>query len=399
MTDTWRVRRVEDLAEIYDGPHATPHKTQTGPWFLSISSLQRGRLVLEESAHLSEDDFAVWTRRVTPRPGDILFSYETRLGEAALMPTGLRACLGRRMAILRPRADEINPRFLLYAYLGPAFQSEIEQRAVRGATVDRIPLVDLGRWPIFVPDRPTQDGIAEVLGTLDDKIDNCSRVAARADELFHAEWERRFGHLQDGPNRRLSEVCSTQYGYTASASANSVGPKFLRVMDINKSNWINWNGVPYCVADDSVRARYGLKNGDLVVARMADPGKAALVEANVDAVFASYLVRLVPHRSKESLFLFGFLKSIYYEQYARSHTTGSVQKNMNAKVIVGASLFLPSPEEIAHFNAWGEPIRGAITTAVAESAAAVYVRDALLAPLLSGELGVRGAEALVGEAV
>ncbi|MHB1613835.1 MAG: restriction endonuclease subunit S domain-containing protein [Actinomycetes bacterium] len=110
---------MDDLADVYDGPHATPNKTESGPWFLSISSLVNGRLVLAESAHLDEDDFQRWTRRVTPREGDVLFSYETRLGEAALMPAGVRGCLGRRMGLLRPKS--INPRFLLYAYLGPQF--------------------------------------------------------------------------------------------------------------------------------------------------------------------------------------------------------------------------------------------------------------------------------------
>ena len=96
------------VAKVFDGPHATPKKTESGPWFLSISSLRNGRLVLEESAHLAEPDFEQWTRRVTPTTGDVLFSYETRLGEAALMPTGIRACLGRRMALMRPRG--VGPR-------------------------------------------------------------------------------------------------------------------------------------------------------------------------------------------------------------------------------------------------------------------------------------------------
>ena len=81
-----------------------PHKTDTGPWYLSISSLQNGRLVLDESAHLSEEDFVRWTRRITPQVGDVLFSYETRLGEAALMPDGVRGCLGRRMRYSTPAA-------------------------------------------------------------------------------------------------------------------------------------------------------------------------------------------------------------------------------------------------------------------------------------------------------
>lgn len=92
----------------FDGPHATPPKTRDGPVLLGISNLASGRLDLRQTEHLSDDDYVRWTRRVTPRPNDIVFSYETRLGEAALIPKGLRACLGRRMGLLRPReADQV----------------------------------------------------------------------------------------------------------------------------------------------------------------------------------------------------------------------------------------------------------------------------------------------------
>jgi len=164
---------VGDLAEIFDGPHATPTKTATGPYFLSISSLDNGRLLLTESAHLAEEDYQLWTRRVTPRFGDTLFSYETRLGEAALMPRELRACLGRRMALLRPR-EGTGPKTLLQAYLSPTFQETIKQRAIRGATVDRIPLSDLAKWPI---DLPSCDlgRLEAVLGRLDDVASSVDR--------------------------------------------------------------------------------------------------------------------------------------------------------------------------------------------------------------------------------
>jgi type I restriction enzyme S subunit len=182
----WREYRVGDVAEIYDGPHATPSKTDAGPWFLSISSLKQGRLDLRESAHVSEEDFQQWTRRVTPQAGDLLFSYETRLGEAALMPDSLRGCLGRRMALMRARHDIVEPRYLLYAYISPEFQETIRQRAVRGATVDRIPLSDLPDWPIRLPDLTTQRQIAIVLGALDDKIAINDHINGVATELRDA---------------------------------------------------------------------------------------------------------------------------------------------------------------------------------------------------------------------
>ncbi|WEO94643.1 restriction endonuclease subunit S [Streptomyces sp. FXJ1.172] len=142
---------IGDFADLFDGPHATPQKTQTGPWFLSISSLKSGYLDLSESAHLSEEDFPRWTRRVQPQAEDVLFSYETRLGDAALMPSGIRSSLGRRMALLRSKSSAISGSLLLHAYLSPAFQEEIKRRTVHGATVDRLPLKEMPGWRISLP--------------------------------------------------------------------------------------------------------------------------------------------------------------------------------------------------------------------------------------------------------
>jgi len=160
---------ISQIAEVYDGPHATPKKTDIGPYFLSISSLTKGALDLSQSAHLSEDEFKKWTKRVTPREGDVLFSYETRLGEAALMPSGIRACLGRRMGLLRPDRSKVIPEYLLYAYLAPEFQSNIEQRKIHGATVDRIALKELPYFPIRIPTLEEQNQVVRVLSSLDSK--------------------------------------------------------------------------------------------------------------------------------------------------------------------------------------------------------------------------------------
>ena len=183
----WRTTPLSDLAEIYDGPHATPNKTANGPVFLGISNLDNGRLNLSQTNHLSEEDFERWTRRVIPRKDDIVFSYETRLGEAAQIPQNLHCCLGRRMGLLRPKTDKIDARFLLYAYLGPRFQETLRSRTIHGSTVDRIPLTEMGSFPIDIPrDLPEQHAIAHILGTLDDKIELNRRMNETLEDMARA---------------------------------------------------------------------------------------------------------------------------------------------------------------------------------------------------------------------
>ncbi|EGR4209218.1 restriction endonuclease subunit S [Vibrio cholerae] len=174
---------IGDIAEIFDGPHATPKKIENGPYFLSISSLEDGRLDLSKSAHVSEEQFVKWTKRVTPQKGDLLFSYETRLGEAALMPEGVRACLGRRMGLLRPKLDKVIPEYLLYAYISPFFQQVIKANTIVGATVDRISLSEMKDFPIRIPNLSEQKAACLLLSTIDKKIELNNRINSELEAM------------------------------------------------------------------------------------------------------------------------------------------------------------------------------------------------------------------------
>lgn len=193
MVDKWRETTLGEIAEIFDGPHATPEKTDDGPIFLGISNISKGRLDLSNTEHLSENDFHRWTRRIEPEEGDVVFSYETRLGEAARIPHDLRCCLGRRMGLLRSRNGMVDPLFLLYAYLSPDFQDTLDSRTVHGSTVDRLPLINMPYFPIVIPENiQEQRRIAHILGTLDDKIENNRKTAKTLETMAQAIFQSWF---------------------------------------------------------------------------------------------------------------------------------------------------------------------------------------------------------------
>jgi type I restriction enzyme S subunit len=187
MSDYWTV--IGEIAEVFDGPHATPNKIDEGPYFLSISSLENGALDLSKSAHLSEEDFIKWTKRVTPQAGDVLFSYETRLGDAALMPPNVIACLGRRMGLLRPNENKVIPEYLLYAYLSPSFQEIIRAKTIHGATVERISLTEMPSFPIRIP--PMRNLVRRALRKWKyppDKADEAVELCLKQAEVLSEGW-------------------------------------------------------------------------------------------------------------------------------------------------------------------------------------------------------------------
>ncbi|MDD2219808.1 MAG: hypothetical protein PHS63_06985 [Desulfoplanes sp.] len=136
----WEEKQIGDLGDVFDGPHATPETVDSGPIFLGISTLHDEKIVLGETRHVTDIDYEKWTRRVKPRAGDIVFSYETRLGQPALIPEGLECFLGRRMGLVRLDRKKVDPRFFVCMYVSPPFRKYLADRSIRGATVDRIPL-------------------------------------------------------------------------------------------------------------------------------------------------------------------------------------------------------------------------------------------------------------------
>ena len=75
------------------------------------------------------------------------------------------------MALVRLKTDIVNPRYFLYHYLSPEYQSYLRSRTISGSTVDRILLTEFPDFPIEIPTLSEQKVIAHILGTLDDKIE------------------------------------------------------------------------------------------------------------------------------------------------------------------------------------------------------------------------------------
>lgn len=182
----------EVMEAFFDGPHATPPSAPEGPVYLGIKNLtEDGHLDLSEVRHISWDNFSKWTKRAEPLPGDLVFTYEASLHRYALIPEGFKGCLGRRVALIRPKSSKVNKRFLLYYFLSPIWRGSLTARINIGSTVDRVPLVDFPNFPIELPTMRIQEKIASVLTAYDELIENNLRRIEILEEMAQAiyrEW-------------------------------------------------------------------------------------------------------------------------------------------------------------------------------------------------------------------
>jgi type I restriction enzyme S subunit len=137
---------------------------------------------------------------------------------------------------------------------------------------------------------------------------------------------------------------SIQYGYTQSASKSTVGPRFLRITDI-QNRGVDWDSVPYCEADSKTVAKYKLCQGDILFARTgATTGKSFLLkESPPISVFASYLIRLAIDGNRAlPQFVFHFFQSPTYWDQVRRSMRGGAQPNVNATMLRSLSIPIPN---------------------------------------------------------
>ena len=149
-------------------------------------------------------------------------------------------------------------------------------------------------------------------------------------------------------SKELKAVSAINYGYTESASADPVGPRFLRITDI-QNDCVDWENIPYCKIEKEDLRKYCLERGDIVFARTgATTGKSFLVcDPPKDTVFASYLIRL-RLLDKELLpdFVSLFFQTAGYWQTIKEGSSGSAQGGFNATKLGALSIPFPSlPEQ------------------------------------------------------
>lgn len=142
---------------------------------------------------------------------------------------------------------------------------------------------------------------------------------------------------------RLGALSSRiHYGYTAPGIAAKRGVRLLRITDIQNDR-VNWDTVPTCRIEEGRIRDYGLCNGDVLIARTGGTiGKSYLVNGlAVRAVFASYLIRVVPSKGLYPAYLKHFLGSELYWRQLHGSSMGTGQPNVNGTAL--RFLLVPLP--------------------------------------------------------
>ena len=414
---------IGSVAQIFDGPHATPSTQAIGPVFLGIDALENGRLKLNAARCVSESVFAEWTRRVTPMPGDLVFSYETRIGQAALIPPNFRCCLGRRLALARIDRERVHPEYLLYYYLAPDFQKILRAHTKPGSTVDRIHLSDFPKFPIVLPPLAEQGRIVELLSSLDDRIalnkEMGETLEAIARTLFQSwfvdfDLVRRAAAGEDTglpPHiAALFLACLTNEGrpegWTSTALPEMATflnglalQRFPATDDVPSLPVIKIAEMRTGTKATSARATSALPSDDYIVSDgdhlFSWSGSLThCLWSHGPGALNQHLFKVIPTTAPAWFCYFAvdhFLPEFQRIAAAKAVTMGHIQRYH----LDQAALAMPPKKSLERLGDVIEPMFDRLKSLPQENRILATLRDTLLPKLISGELRIREAEAVI----
>lgn len=169
---------IEQMCDkIVDCPHSTPKWTEYGELCLRTTNFKRGYLDLQVPNYVSKEAFDERNRRITPSPGDVLYSREgSILGIACIIPEGINPCLGQRMMLLRTK-DTLNNRYLMHYLNSPTVTNHVI--ATKGGTGSpHINVGDIKAFQIPVPEIDIQE---KIVNDLEEKLSVCDGVEKTVD--------------------------------------------------------------------------------------------------------------------------------------------------------------------------------------------------------------------------
>jgi type I restriction enzyme, S subunit len=347
-------------------------------------------------------------KRFQVQTGDLIISCSGTIGRISIIneddPKGI---ISQALLLLRSDRNIVEPKFLQYFFETPlgfnyliqasygSVQSNIASReVVEGITIS-------------IPDLPIQKEIISNISAIDKKIElnlqMNQTLEAMAQAIFK-EWFGNFnfpgfdGQLVDGLPKGWRKATigsfakSIQYGYTQSSSSEEIGPKFLRITDI-QNGIVEWSKVPYCPIDNKEFEKYKIQDHDIFVARTgASTGENIYIIGPPIAVFASYLIRVQFEKPEYAFYIGKFMRQQEYLNYIASSVGGSAQPNANAKTLTNIMVVVPEEDLLKRYFELVFPFHKKIVSNQNENQTLTQLRDSLLPKLMSGKIEVKAHE-------
>ena len=377
-----------EICNFIDYRGKTPEKTTSGIPLITAKIIKNGFIQPPEE-FIATDAYDKWMRRGIPKRGSVIMTTEAPLGEVARIDTDDKLAFAQRIIILEPDETKLDSQYLYYAMRDSVLMGRIKERAT-GTTVTGIKAAELRKVIIDYPSLQTQRQIAVMLGCIDQKIQNNTRIndnlLQQARALFQ-HW------VSNTPTilYKLSEV--------ADINPETYSPKenwsFVNYLDTSSITSGRISDIQYIIPSEEKlpsRARRIIRENDVVFSTVRPNqlhyGIIPLPKPNMLGSTGFVVIRSKKDRIPNEIIYLAITEPTFVEQMQQLaeqsvSTFPSIRPNdLDACII-------PEPrEEDADFVSLVKSIFKIVTENNEENERLSALRDSLLPRLMSGEIDV-----------
>ena len=366
---------------------------------------------------VNEDTFRKLKDSVKPQNGDILFTnIGSQLGSAAKWKFDELIIIAWNVLRITVDESQTNSDFLVYLLNS---NKSLIKNLDSSSTMPFVSGKVLGGIKFNLPDLPTQTAIAEILSSLDDKIELNNQINKDLEALAQALFKQWFidfefpnengepykssggemvdselGEIPKGWNvGMLGDLAKVVNGYAfKSKDFSEYGENAIlkirnvngRIVDIKNTQFVP-NAVAAIVND-----KFKVKSGYILIAMTgAEVGKIGIVPKTNKKLWLNQRVgRFEPTYQNSIVFIHTLFNVLNLTQEVRNSAMGSAQPNISSNGIECVKCLIPSRNFIDKFsNTFSENYQMLLDN-LYENEQLELLRDTLLPKLISGELVV-----------
>ena len=397
----WKTYKLKEIAQVQTGPfgsqlHASDYVTEGIPVIMPVNI--GDNKIIEKGIVRTSAEKAQELMRHFVEEGDIIYSRRGDIERKAYVTSKERDWIcGTGCLKIRVKNKNIHSKFLSY-YLGTELvRNYIKTNAV-GSTMPNLNTGILHNIQVLVPDLPTQTQIAQILTSLDDKIElnlqMNQTLEAMAQALFK-EWFVNFnfpgfdGELVDGLPKgwrkcQVKDICEVNASTLNSKDAiNEV--HYIEISEVDRG--IIKNIGIYKRGEEPSRAKRKLKHGDTVLSTVRpNRGSYFLSIFPTENLIASTGFAVFSPTTVPFSYLYIFLTNDEQLEFYGKMADGAAYPAINQSVIMNMEIILPTKDLLEIY----QDVSGNLLIRIFENLEAnktlTQTRDTLLPKLMSGKI-------------
>ena len=349
-------------------------------------------LELDGSFEFVDDETQKAISRYIVTGGDIVLSIVGTIGLVSVVGDSLNEANLTENCVKLTSLSGID-RDYLYYYLKSSYGQQEIARGTVGAVQAKLPIKNIQDISIPLPDEVTQRKIADILSSLDAKIEVNQRINDNLEQQAQAIYHERFETVS--PNDLPSDWRIVTLGEVATISNKSFNP--LKEPEILLEHYsipaFDEARFPVFELSTSIKSNKFIIDASCFMISKLNPTTKRVWKPYCLTGNAVCSTEFIVYKAKDKTitdFLYSVIDSNSFSDFMCSHVTGSTGSRQRATPsdTLSYELILPSGDELAEFLSLVSPMYAQIRINAIENDRLKRLRDSLLPKLMSGEIDV-----------